>query len=710
MMRIRYAVAALLLGCMLIPQIAHAQKEYDIWCMGDYTGLDFRDRTAPPARISSAVNTLEGTASIADPLSGALLFYTDGVKVYNGDHRLMPNGTGLRGSDNSTQSALIVPIPGDKLRYYLFTSDAGPYADTPAVGTHYSIVDMTLDGGKGDVTTKNVRLLASATEKLTAVRHGDGCSYWVLYHGWNDNAFYAYPVTEQGLGAPVVSNVGLVHRDLPRTTPGVTTIGYIKGSPDGKRLAVAIFGLGVVEILDFDDRTGVVSNPISIPLPAEPYGLSFSPDNTKLYISCQPNSLFQLDLSSGDPTTIRASRFLVANDEDTRISDPYGALQLAPDGKIYHSRVQIRWLSAIRNPNGLGAACDYISQAIDMGVPGRLGLPNLIDGYFATGSLACGAPFASFEPSDTLICSGNCLTFTDRTTNGPTEWSWSFPGANPSSSTEQNPSGICYPAPGRYRVELIASNARGGTKWSREIVVSGRGDLKAHIDREYKVAPGERITIPLALDAPVDNAAINQLHFSVGYNAGMLRLDSIDPSKGILSGWRLDSVHYDRVNGRATGVITASPGASMQGAGTLFDLHFFAFMRRSDTSSIHFNLATPGNPCLAALSDPGLVTLEFCDARNRLIEMTSSGFALDQNAPNPFNPTTSIPYSIAFDGRVTITVYNALGERVTTLVDAELAPARYEVTWDASAYPSGLYYYRIVAGEWSSVRTMMLVK
>src|SRR5690606_4183796 len=104
-------------------------------------------------------------------------------------------------------------------------------------GVHYSIVDMSLDGGRGDVEVKNIPLLATAAEKLTAVRHADRCSYWVLAHGWNDDTFHAYLVSDSGIAThPVVSHTGLVHQDPPNRAAGSGSIGYMKGSPDGRYL------------------------------------------------------------------------------------------------------------------------------------------------------------------------------------------------------------------------------------------------------------------------------------------------------------------------------------------------------------------------------------------------------------------------------------------------------------------------------------------
>ena len=88
---------------------------------GANAGVNFS--TGNPAYIAGGqINTLEGCASISDP-QGALLFYTDGSRVWDKNHTVMPNGTGLYGDDSSTSSGLIVPSPNNSNIYYIFTVD-----------------------------------------------------------------------------------------------------------------------------------------------------------------------------------------------------------------------------------------------------------------------------------------------------------------------------------------------------------------------------------------------------------------------------------------------------------------------------------------------------------------------------------------------------------------------------------------------------------
>ena len=88
-------------------------------------------------------------------------------------------------------------------------------------------------------------------------------------------------------------------------------------------------------------------------------------------------------------------------------------------------------------------------------------------------------------------------------------------------------------------------------------------------------------------------------------------------------------------------------------------------------------------------------------------------FSLSQNYPNPFNPSTTIKFMIPASSSVAQTflnVYDILGREVTTLVSQQLSPGTYEVNWDASNYPSGLYFYKLTTGDYTETRKMIMLK
>jgi hypothetical protein len=90
---------------------------------------------------------------------------------------------------------------------------------------------------------------------------------------------------------------------------------------------------------------------------------------------------------------------------------------------------------------------------------------------------------------------------------------------------------------------------------------------------------------------------------------------------------------------------------------------------------------------------------------------TPDGFELRQNYPNPFNPTTTIEFALAKSGWVTLKIYNILGEEVAEFVSENLSAGSYKYNWSRPAgMASGVYYYRLEAGEFSQTKTMLLIR
>jgi Secretion system C-terminal sorting domain len=85
-------------------------------------------------------------------------------------------------------------------------------------------------------------------------------------------------------------------------------------------------------------------------------------------------------------------------------------------------------------------------------------------------------------------------------------------------------------------------------------------------------------------------------------------------------------------------------------------------------------------------------------------------FAIQQNYPNPFNPTTNIAFDVPKASHVELSVFNVLGQKVVSLVNQAMDPGTHTVAWDASTNSSGVYYYRIVAGDFSATKKMVLLK
>jgi hypothetical protein len=91
-------------------------------------------------------------------------------------------------------------------------------------------------------------------------------------------------------------------------------------------------------------------------------------------------------------------------------------------------------------------------------------------------------------------------------------------------------------------------------------------------------------------------------------------------------------------------------------------------------------------------------------------DLVPTNYALEQNYPNPFNPSTSIRFHLPESNHVTLTLYNMLGQEIMTLLNEYRNAGSYELTLDASFLPSGTYFYSITAGDFHSVKKMVLIK
>jgi gliding motility-associated-like protein len=456
----------IILSLFLLPgQTLCAQKEASKWFFGFQAGLDFISGS-PVVINGSPINTMEGSAVISNS-AGELKFYTDGMTVWNRFHQEMPNGTGLHGHTSSTQSAHIVPVIGDTNRYYVFT--IGDYSGAQEL--QYSIVDMHLDSGRGDVSSKNIPVMTGVSEKLTAVRHCNQRDLWVITHSTIGNTYYAYLVDQSGVHAkPVISITGSSCLGFSQ--------GQLKASPDGKKLAFANFYINA-DVSDFDNITGQVSNsysllPISKDSTYRPYGIEFSPNGKLLYATSfyqikkfyltivyydMGNFLIQYDVSLPDTTAVKASQQIIAN---TPGQFNFQGLQSAIDGKIYMAK-NYKNLDVIRHPNVYGAGCVYVADAIQLPISmsTRLGLPNFTQSYF----------FQRDSFSYSLDCPGNKVSFKAAALSSNETYSWNF---GDTFSGADNTSALLnpvhnYTSAGYHNVQLITHTPCGSDTLKRII-------------------------------------------------------------------------------------------------------------------------------------------------------------------------------------------------------------------------------------------------
>ncbi len=417
-MTIKTAWAIAVLSLLLVSQTSKAQNQAANWYFGDYAGLNFSTGNPVPI-LDGALSTWEGCSSISSE-SGAIRFYTDGVTVWDKHNEIMTNGNGLMGNASSTQSGIIVPKPGSNNLFYIFTIDqVGTSPPGGTNGLRYSLVDMNKNGFLGEVvdSVKNILLTAPMCEKLTAIGHANGTDIWVVAQKWGTNNFYSYLVTTSGVNAnPVISTAGVVIQgDIDNAK------GYMKVSPDGTMLAKANVGLKSVEIFGFSTTTGMVSDQNIITdngLGGEPYGIEFSPNGHLLYVNTWKSNpgkiLYQYDLTAPD---VVGSRVQIATGTE-------GALQLAPDNRIYVAQRLSGNISVINYPNEKGTACQFSFGSVSLGGnTSNWGLPPFIQSFFSFN------PGYNYGPG----CYGDSTEFHENSSSEPDSLFWDF-GDTPSGS------------------------------------------------------------------------------------------------------------------------------------------------------------------------------------------------------------------------------------------------------------------------------------
>ncbi len=365
-------ILLLALIIFLFPIQNYGQHE-NVWIFngGDVNGIDFN--TGQPKLFKSAISGGEAQAMYCDE-NGKLLFYTNGDYVWDQGHQIMNNGNNIWGlpdlanpTKSSHQGTVIVPIPGDKDRFYIFsvissTGGGGIYSGN----IYYNIIDMALNNARGDIVThKGIFLGAGYMEGITAIA-GNHCNIWLLARTFLGGSLHAFNITDSGVVTkPVISEI----------KQASSVSGSIKVSTDGEKIVVTDNNY---YLLDFNRYTGLAYNRQSL-LPNAVFGMQFnipefSPDGSKLYApkpvlaSLSFDSLYQYDLTLQTAEKMYEARIA--------ITDGANQLRLAPDGKIYFTRRGN--IDRINTPNSKGIACDHEEAIFPNKQIGFGGGPNRI--------------------------------------------------------------------------------------------------------------------------------------------------------------------------------------------------------------------------------------------------------------------------------------------------------------------------------------------
>lgn len=458
-------------------------KEAGLWYFGVYAGINFNEGDAFPETAQPDIFQAPISPGIICDTAGNIIFMTTGKQVFNKNFEKIADG--LFGHFSCTQPAIIIPKPGNPERYYIFTSDS--YRDIDGdKGLNYSEMYVNVYNGVGGLGSLNNNLSPEGMDgRLTSVRHANGKDYWLITHKWGTNEFCSFLITGGGVDPNYVSsNVGPLHNGTN------DLLGYMKASPDGSRLAVTLYESGIVSVYNFNDQTGQVSSPnISPPDYFGVYGLEFSPDNSKLYVTTLdyaniipsfPSELIQFDLEAAD--IFGSATSIHASDDLFR----YAGLQLGIDGRIYmaksiNSASHSDSLGVIYNPNRTGLACNFNTlngAELEFYLGGKQsfwGLPNVVQSFVDW-------PHFTYDS----VCIGDISIFNVNNQANIDNAVWDFDDPSGSSNTADflRPTHI-FSAEGQYDVAVTESYNGEDYSYTESVTVYPLPEVEFGVDTIY---------------------------------------------------------------------------------------------------------------------------------------------------------------------------------------------------------------------------------
>jgi hypothetical protein len=380
---------------LLTQQVLFGQMYDHTWFTGydEFPGVPgyghaqllFEDSTVIVEQTTLAFN-FESTVATMSDKNGNLLFYTNGCSIANRNHEVMPNGAGLNPGEISDlvcsskgyivpQGAMVLPDPGDSSRYYLFHMGASndPVRKLQLGPLYYSIVDISLQNGMGDVVSKNNVLLDGDLGSFTAMRHGNRRDWWVIVPEFGNRTWHTFLLSPQGIEAQAPQNQSLV---LPDCEKYMATA----ASPVGRH--IANWGDCKLTVFRFNTCDGAIQDPLEFAAPDHWIpggGLAFSSTGRYLYATSQ-NVLFRVDVLAWQVLDTMRFSFDPYNQSpyDVR-GNTFHHLVNGPDDMIYGNiPSRAKHLHVIKSPDSyFKDDIDFQAQGVKLPVTGVRTLPHL---------------------------------------------------------------------------------------------------------------------------------------------------------------------------------------------------------------------------------------------------------------------------------------------------------------------------------------------
>ncbi|GAB2952570.1 hypothetical protein GCM10027048_17160 [Hymenobacter coalescens] len=626
------------------------------------------------------MSTYEACVSPSDA-AGNLLFYANSEKVWNRNHAIMPNGSGLNGHTSASQMAY-APRPGTTGQYYLFTVDA--MESQLQNGLRYSLVDMSLQGGLGDVVpgVKGLRLLTPSQtglvgEQVTVVPHANRTDYWLVVHGWDTNEFYSFRVSANGITPlPVISIVGPLQS---ATSPSGFSYaaGALRASPDGRQIAMSSGARADFDLYDFDPATGRLSNYLRLPDISALrfcYGVEFSPDGSRLYATSTnggQTALLQYNLRAGSPMAIAASAQLIGT--APRMSA--AGLLAGPNGKIYMAGVSV--LHIIDFPNQLGMACGFRLNGLSLGSASTTyALPNTIQLDFQ--------PVLSLSFTAAAACLPAPTAFTAVApgfTNGVFTWNFGDPASGAANTAAGLSATHAFSAPGTYTVTLQGASNTGTASATQTVTVVAPPNFS--LGRDTVLCPGSFVVLQPTAAQPAGST----YRWQDGSTGATLAISA--PGAYSLEITRNGCSSRDEVVVRPGVAPVFSLGAD---TAVCFEQPLVLRPVATPPAGTRYNWQDGSAAATLRVTAPGTyaltITRDGCSSRDEIVVGSKCAVVI----PNIITPDDGdrLNQTFVLQGLISsqwaLTVFNRWGKQVYQ-VD------RYDNNWGAAGQPAGVYYY-----------------
>jgi gliding motility-associated-like protein len=486
----------LLLLFLLSFSLCFAQKEAYNWYFGNKAGIKFHTGE-PTSYFGNAMISHQGCVSMSGSL-GNLLFYSNGNTIWSVANQPMPNGSGLYASSNFNQPAIAFEAPTFPGKYYIVTTGDGNHP-----GCFYSIIDMSLNGGLGDVDPTHKNIFIPGTERtrgvVAAIKHANNRSVWVIVRALeNPNKILSYLVDEKGMHSiPVVS---------PALKSHGTTMEYSmsKISPDGKFYVYATASWTteeprIYELYTFNNVNGTMSGLYTFmgveDMEHRSNGMEFSADGAFFYTSIiakqagPPQVIRQAVKQYNMKQTVTQDNFercaCVVYHED--ITNGYCNMQLGPDGKIYIAQDDDKtrmFLSRLNTPYLSCADSGFEKDTVKLlNGTSTYGIPLFMPSYLTR-----------FEWQNN--CLGDTTRFMTRFLPPPSQVNWDFddPDSGPANvAYGANPKHLFTKA-GKYHVTATIVYPREVVEaYTREVTIVPYPSVNIGLD--HQECPGDTVRL-----------------------------------------------------------------------------------------------------------------------------------------------------------------------------------------------------------------------